>query len=187
MITSHIVNAKKWHRSFSKSYLEVLRACRTPRWKETFSGQASFCCISRQTHRVPTIKENNQNAYLIDECMTDALGLHYGKQLSNLCRMGKEFFLCQKLCLLIVSENQSWSKFGNLICGLLELYPYQNVKSHQCSMGFLSFLIHLGIWPLFTIHSVKRIWDAASRCLAPHTASYARGMSHNTASFQGIC
>lgn len=56
----------------------------------------------------------------------------------------------------------------------------QNVNSHQCSMGFLSFLIHLGIWPLFTIHSVKWIWDAASRCLAPHTASYTQGMSHNS-------
>ena len=33
----------------------------------------------------------------------------------------------------------------------------------------------------------KQIWDAASRCLAPHTASYTRGMSHNTVSFQGIC
>lgn len=55
--------------------------------KKCFLGKASFCCISGQTHRVPTIKENNQNAYLTDECMTNALGLTYGKQLSNLCRV----------------------------------------------------------------------------------------------------
>ena len=75
-----------------------------------FSGQASFCCTSGQTHRVPTIKENNQNAYLTDECMTNALALSYGKQLGNLCRMDEEFSLCQKLWLLIVSENQSRRK-----------------------------------------------------------------------------
>lgn len=145
-----------------------------------FSGQASFCCTSGQTHRVPTIKENNQNAYLTDECMTNALALSYGKQLGNLCRMDEEFSLCQNCGSWLSVKTKAG---GNLIRGLLELYPYQNVNSHQCRMGFLSFLIPLGIWPLFPIYSVKQTWDSASRCLAPHTASYTEGMSHNTSVF----
>lgn len=64
-------------------------------------------------------KENNQNAYLTDECMTNALGLTYGKQLSNLCRVQNFSFV--KNCISWLSvKTKAGVNLEITICGLLE-------------------------------------------------------------------
>ena len=102
------------------------------------------------------------------------LGLSYGKQLNNLSVERVEWvknlsFVRQKLHLLIFSEIQSWSTFGNLTYDRLELYPYQNVNTYQNTIEFSILLDSLMY--LTSFHETANetgILEATSRCLAPY-------------------
>lgn len=105
------------------------------------------------------------------------LDLSYGKQLNNLfvqrVEWAKSLSFVRKNCISIVSANQSWSKFGNLMYDLLELYPDKNVNTHQGRMKF-SILLYTLMY-LTSLHetpSETGILEAISRCLVPYVSPY---------------